>query len=99
MSAATSGSEGEQAQQGLCAYRWICGGVGVNYHSLADFRTEHEAWLDAQPTLRDLRRLTAQERALYDDLRWLRLHERPLRLEQERIAFGTVVQAVASASL
>lgn len=32
------------------AYRWICGGVGVNYHSLADFRTEHEAWLDGQLT-------------------------------------------------
>jgi transposase len=32
------------------AYRWICGGVGVNYHSLADFRTLHEAWLDAQLT-------------------------------------------------
>jgi transposase len=32
------------------AYRWICGGVGVNYHSLADFRTAHEAWLDAQLT-------------------------------------------------
>jgi transposase len=32
------------------AYRWICGGVGVNYHSLSDFRTEHEAWLDAQLT-------------------------------------------------
>lgn len=32
------------------AYRWICGGVGINYHSLADFRTEHEAWLDAQLT-------------------------------------------------
>lgn len=31
-------------------YRWICGGVGVNYHSLADFRCEHEAWLDAQLT-------------------------------------------------
>lgn len=31
-------------------YRWICGGVGVNYHSLADFRTAHEAWLDAQLT-------------------------------------------------
>lgn len=31
-------------------YRWLCGGVGVNYHSLADFRTEHEAWLDAQLT-------------------------------------------------
>lgn len=32
------------------AYRWICGGVGVNYHSLADFRTAHESWLDAQLT-------------------------------------------------
>ena len=31
-------------------YRWICGGVGANYHSLADFRCEHEAWLDAQLT-------------------------------------------------
>jgi hypothetical protein len=32
------------------AYRWLCGGVGVNYHSLADFRTEHDAWLDQQLT-------------------------------------------------
>jgi transposase len=32
------------------AYGWLCGGVGVNYHSLADFRTEHEAWLDQQLT-------------------------------------------------
>ena len=32
------------------AYRWLCGGVGVNYHSLADFRTEHDAWLDRQLT-------------------------------------------------
>src|SRR5512147_1171982 len=32
------------------AYRWLCGGVGVNYHTLADFRTEHEKWLDAQLT-------------------------------------------------
>jgi transposase len=32
------------------AYRWICGGVGVNYHSLAEFRTKHVAWLDAQLT-------------------------------------------------
>jgi transposase len=31
-------------------YRWLCGGVGVNYHSLADFRTGHAAWLDAQLT-------------------------------------------------
>jgi transposase len=31
-------------------YRWLCGGVGVNYHSLADFRTGHADWLDAQLT-------------------------------------------------
>lgn len=28
------------------AYRWICGGVSVNYHSLNDFRTEHGDKLD-----------------------------------------------------
>lgn len=32
------------------AYRWICGGVRVNYHTLADFRTRHLEWLDAQLT-------------------------------------------------
>lgn len=32
------------------AYRWLCGGVGVNYHALADFRGEHAQWLDAQLT-------------------------------------------------
>lgn len=32
------------------AYRWICGGVGVNHHSLSDVRTQHAAWLDAQLT-------------------------------------------------
>lgn len=32
------------------AYRWICGGVGVNYHTLAQFRTQHVAWLDEQLT-------------------------------------------------
>jgi transposase len=31
-------------------YRWLCGGVGVNYHTLADFRTGHAQWLDAQLT-------------------------------------------------
>lgn len=29
------------------AYQWLCGGVPVNYHSLADFRVAHEAELDA----------------------------------------------------
>lgn len=28
------------------AYRWLCGGVPVNYHGLADFRVEHGAFLD-----------------------------------------------------
>lgn len=28
------------------AYRWICGGVGVNYHTLSDFRVEAGAVLD-----------------------------------------------------
>lgn len=27
-------------------YLWICGEVGVNYHLLADFRTDHGAFLD-----------------------------------------------------
>jgi transposase len=28
------------------AYRWICGGVSVNYHTLSDFRVGHEQALD-----------------------------------------------------
>jgi hypothetical protein len=28
------------------AYKWICGGVSLNYHTLADFRVQHEAILD-----------------------------------------------------
>lgn len=28
------------------AYRWICGGVSVNYHSLSDFRSAQQAALD-----------------------------------------------------
>jgi transposase len=29
------------------AYRWILGGVSVNYHSLSDFRVQHAEFLDA----------------------------------------------------
>src|SRR2546426_63666 len=29
------------------AYRWLCGGVGVNYHTLAAFRVDHADVLDA----------------------------------------------------
>jgi transposase len=28
------------------AYQWLCGGVSLNYHSLADFRKDHVAFLD-----------------------------------------------------
>ena len=28
------------------AYQWICGGVSVNYHTLSDFRVDHEEILD-----------------------------------------------------
>jgi transposase len=28
------------------AYRWLCGGVSVNYHTLSDFRTAHPTELD-----------------------------------------------------
>lgn len=58
----------------------------------------HQAqWtLEPQPTQRDLPRLDEAERRLYDDLRWRRLRDEPLRLEQERIAFGRVERAVAA---
>src|SRR5213079_858355 len=29
------------------AFRWLCGGVSVNYHTLADFRVQHLEFLDA----------------------------------------------------
>ena len=32
------------------AYRWLCGGVGVNHHTLGDFRVQHALWLDGQLT-------------------------------------------------
>jgi len=28
------------------AYLWLCGGVSMNYHTLADFRVEHHDWLN-----------------------------------------------------
>ncbi len=28
------------------AYRWLCGGVSVNYHTLSDFRVNHSAFLE-----------------------------------------------------
>ena len=51
---------------------------------------------EPQPTQRELTRLNEAERRLFDDLRWCRLRDEPLRLEQERIAFGRVRSAVAA---
>ncbi len=48
---------------------------------------------EPQPTTRDLPRLNSQESALYNELRWLKLGEASVRLEQERIAFGMVQRA------
>ncbi len=32
------------------AYRWLCGGVSVNYHTLSDFRVSHQQELDGLMT-------------------------------------------------
>ena len=50
--------------------------------------------IEEKQTLRDLERLDAAERALYDDLRDNRLRPN-LRLEQERVGFRWVEQAIA----
>ncbi len=49
---------------------------------------------EEKQTLRDLPRLTAEERTLYDDLRDNRIREK-LRLEQERIGFNWVESALS----
>ena len=41
-----SARELERLTQEHDAYRWICGGVRVNYHTLSDFRVDHGAVLD-----------------------------------------------------
>ncbi len=48
--ASSEGVGSARALQRLCehhdAYRWLCGGVSVNYHTLADFRVGHADLLD-----------------------------------------------------
>ena len=52
--AATQGVGSARELDRLCqyhaAYRWLCGGVSVNYHTLSDFRVEHEKALDGLMT-------------------------------------------------
>jgi hypothetical protein len=63
----------------------------------ATLQAHRAQWLvEPKPTQRDLPRLTPVERQLYDALRWCRLRDEPLRLEQERIAFGWVERALAA---
>jgi transposase len=50
LQAATDGIASGRQLEELCTYhavyRWLCGGVGVNYHTLNDFRVGHRAALD-----------------------------------------------------
>lgn len=52
--AATQGIGSARELARLCeahvAYRWLCGGVPVNYHTLSDFRVDHEQALDGLMT-------------------------------------------------
>ena len=60
-------------------------------------QTHQDQWVtEPKPTQRDLKRLSEDEGRLYDDLRWRRLREEPVRLEQERIGFGRVEKKVAA---
>ena len=61
------------------------------------FAFESQWGHEDRPTTRDLPRLTADERALYDALRDNRIRAQ-LRLEQERIGFQWVEQALARAA-
>jgi len=64
----------------------------MDRQTLLDHRPQWTS--EPQPVLRDLPRLRPEEATLYDDLRWLRLSDQPLRLEQERIGFGLVARTV-----
>ena len=50
MLATMDGVGSARALDRLCkeniGYRWMCGGVSVNYHTLSDFRVGHEAYLE-----------------------------------------------------
>lgn len=48
-------------------YKWICGGVHVNYHTLSDFRVEHPEWL-AEQVITNIAALRAEGLASLDKL-------------------------------
>ncbi len=75
--AATQGVGSARELKRLCddhaAYRWLCGGVSVNYHTLSDFRVDHEKALDGLMTevlaLLMERKLVSVHRISQDGLR------------------------------
>lgn len=70
-------------------------GVESLLMDLATLLAHKLSWgVEDKPTTRELPRLTAAESALYNDLRDNRL-QKQLRLEQERIGFGWLEQALA----
>lgn len=64
----------------------------MDRQTLLDHRPQWS--IEPQPALRDLPHLTHDERAVFDDLRWRRLCDQAVRLEQERIDFAAVQAAV-----
>ena len=63
------------------AYRWICGGVSMNYHTLSDFRTQHVELLDLLLT-QSVARLMAEglvslDRVAQDGMKVRAVWERP----------------------
>jgi len=45
-----SGRELARLCESDAAYRWLCGGVSMNHHTLSDFRVGHADWLDGELT-------------------------------------------------
>lgn len=87
------------------AYRWLCGGVEVNYHTLSDFRVEHEKALDGLLTsmlvMLTEQKLVTVRRISQDGLRvrasaGTSSFRRKARLEQRLAAAQKHVEALKS---
>lgn len=80
------------------AYKWICGGVSVNYHTLADFRVQHGDFLDdtLSSTVQSLleQGLVSMDRVSHDGMR-VRAHagEKSFRRRETLEAQQAQVQA------
>lgn len=69
------------------AHHWIGGGVQVNYHTLSDFRTEHDAAMDGlAPDLVAL--IVAGRQPPSVTLHWLQRHAIPVAWPEQRELFA-----------